>query len=192
MLVCSIIAISRPVPPSKNVAHAIQHLAAGILLSAIALELIPPIAEAKGVANMVAIATGFSFGSIVMIALPFLLGEGHNRESGASAACQNPAADKVTDNPTTCITQGAAAITDPTADVPISPTGPRPALFVRREGSAFGAFDAQRRQQHGDRFPVVLAAAVYIDCVMDGLLVGISLLSGDRCNTLPIVPSSRR
>ena len=64
-----------PRPPSKSVAHAIQHLAAGILLSAIALELIPTIAAAKEKMSIVGMVVGFSLGAIVMITLPMLLDE---------------------------------------------------------------------------------------------------------------------
>ena len=80
MLLLGAITVFWPRPPSKVVAHAIQHLAAGILLSAIALELIPTIAAAKQKMSIVGMVVGFSLGSIVMITLPMLLDEDEEGE----------------------------------------------------------------------------------------------------------------
>ena len=82
MLLLGVITIFWPRPPSKVVAHAIQHLAAGILLSAIALELIPTIAAAKQKMSILGMVVGFSLGSIVMITLPMLLDEEEEEEHG--------------------------------------------------------------------------------------------------------------
>ena len=65
MLFGSLCTIFYPNPPSKNVAHAIQHLAAGILLSAIALELIPTIASSKENMSVVGMVVGFSLGKFI-------------------------------------------------------------------------------------------------------------------------------
>ncbi len=73
MFFLGMITVYWPRPPSKSVAHAIQHLAAGILLSAIALELIPTIAAAKEKMSIVGMVVGFTLGAIVMITLPMLL-----------------------------------------------------------------------------------------------------------------------
>jgi hypothetical protein len=90
MLFLGALTVFWPHPPSKVVAHAIQHLAAGILLSAIALELIPTIAAAHQKMSIVGMVVGFSLGAIVMITLPMLLDEGeegeeHGAETGDHA-----------------------------------------------------------------------------------------------------------
>lgn len=66
MLLGSLCTILYPYPPSKNLAHAIQHLAAGILLSAIALELIPTIASSKQTMSIVGMVVGFSLGNCLI------------------------------------------------------------------------------------------------------------------------------
>ena len=54
---------------AKVVAHALQHLAAGIMMCAIAMELVPPMAKAKGQSSVFALVVGFSLGVAVMIGL---------------------------------------------------------------------------------------------------------------------------
>jgi hypothetical protein len=75
MFFLGMITVFWPRPRSKSVAHAIQHLAAGILLSSIALELIPTIAAAKEKMSIVGMVVGFTLGAIVMFTLPMLLNE---------------------------------------------------------------------------------------------------------------------
>jgi zinc transporter ZupT len=197
MLSCSIFGISRQNPPSKKIGHAIQHFAAGILLSAIALELIPPIAAAKGFANTVAITTGFSLGSIVMTALPFVLGERSREQSAHPHGKRRRSESDLSEAPTVvderttpassedrAESRGATPLGTALVDAPKRsyslPSHPSRAFFTRRESSAIYSFDDGIQARTTGRFPTVLAAAVYIDSFMDGLLVGISLLSGDR------------
>ena len=75
MLFGSLVTIFAPQPPPKAIAHAMQHLAAGIMLCAIATELMPPMRRAKGLSNVLALVLGFSLGVLVMVALSIFLGE---------------------------------------------------------------------------------------------------------------------
>ena len=185
MLFGSLFAIFSPHQPSKNLAHAIQHLAAGILLSAIALELVPTIAAAKGFNNLVGIIVGFSLGAIVMIALPLLLKEDEKDEEAHQKLEdefeEGRGAEKQMQNQT----QSAWRL--PTPESTSNTSGIKKIkVFCRRMKSRiFHLFDREAGQTRAKEdispFPAVFAAAVYIDSAMDGLLVGISLLSGARC-----------
>ena len=75
MLFGSLVTIFAPQPPPKAIAHAMQHLAAGIMLCAIATELMPPMRRAKGLSNVLALVLGFSLGVLVMVALSIFLDE---------------------------------------------------------------------------------------------------------------------
>jgi len=57
------------VSPSKRLAGALQHFAAGILLSAVAQELVPPMVNATGFEENFAVCISFMAGVLVMIML---------------------------------------------------------------------------------------------------------------------------
>ena len=75
MLFGSLFTIFAPQPPPKAIAHAMQHLAAGITICAIAMELVPPMRRAKHLSNVLALVLGFSLGVLVMVALSIFLDE---------------------------------------------------------------------------------------------------------------------
>jgi zinc transporter ZupT len=197
MLSGSLFAIFSPRQPSKNLAHAIQNLAAGILLSAIAFELIPTIAAAKGFGNLVGFVVGFSLGAMVMIALPFLLKEDekdeiahqmlqHECEEGGSAEKQVP-----NDIPLTSRSRCHWDIVLNESTSNLSRLAKVKALCRRMKSRILRIFKKETEQNTANiaseditPFPAVFAAAVYIDAAMDGLLVGISLLSGARCTSV--------
>jgi zinc transporter ZupT len=177
MLCGSLFAICSPKQPSKKVAHAIQRFAAGILTSAIASELIPTISAAKGTANLIGIVVGFTLGAAVMSVLPILLGEEQN-EKGSHQKLVVESED------------GPASEEKQTAMLPLTVSDTSVSriakirMFCKRIKSRISYIfegDTDKNTQNAlAPFPAVFAAAVYIDSLMDGLLVGISLLSGAR------------
>jgi hypothetical protein len=187
MLFGSLFAIYSPKQPSKNLAHAIQHLAAGILLSAIALELIPTIAAAKGFNNLIGIIVGFSLGAMVMIALPLLLKEDEKDEETHQKLEDECEEGRGTENQMQVELPSKPHF--PESENPSNPSGLKKVKVICRKMKSrlFHLFDscadhssANIASEDISPFPAVFAAAVYIDSAMDGLLVGISLLSGAR------------
>ena len=85
MLFGSLFTIFAPQPPPKAIAHAMQHLAAGIMICAIAMELVPPMRRAKDLSNVLALVLGFSLGVLVMVALSIFL---HECESESEKECE--------------------------------------------------------------------------------------------------------
>jgi len=63
--------------PSQRFAGALQHFAAGILLSAVAQELVPPMVDANGFEENLAVCVSFMSGVAVMISLGKLFPEQH-------------------------------------------------------------------------------------------------------------------
>ena len=85
MLLGSLVTIFSARQPSKMLAYALQHLAAGIILCAIATELVPPLSAAKGLRSTVGIGVGFTAGVAMMIGLSlFLQHEDNDGEEDAS------------------------------------------------------------------------------------------------------------
>eukprot|EP00928_Gymnodinium_smaydae_P008526 TRINITY_DN13102_c0_g3_i1.p1 TRINITY_DN13102_c0_g3~~TRINITY_DN13102_c0_g3_i1.p1 ORF type:complete len:326 (+),score=81.35 TRINITY_DN13102_c0_g3_i1:142-978(+) len=144
------------VTPSKSVSGAMQHFAAGILLSAVAQELVPPMVAAKGVAENVAALVGFGAGVAVMIVLGVLLPE-PELEDEAVAASASDRSDKPLLSTlrhrnssilatATCV--GKKGLAEPRGETLLAkPAPPFPASFL---------------------------TAVVIDGAMDGLLLGIA------------------
>jgi zinc transporter ZupT len=179
MLCGSLFAIYSPKQPSKRVAHAIQHLAAGILTSAIASELIPTISAAKGTANLIGIVVGFTLGAAVMIALPILLGEEENEEESHQKLEEESEGGLASEE------KQAAMLPLKASDTSVSKIAKIRVFCKRIKSRVFHIFEGDNVPEKNTQnalapFPVVFAAAVYIDSLMDGLLVGISLLSGER------------
>eukprot|EP00277_Geminigera_cryophila_P042356 CAMPEP_0173093536 /NCGR_PEP_ID=MMETSP1102-20130122/30164_1 /TAXON_ID=49646 /ORGANISM="Geminigera sp., Strain Caron Lab Isolate" /LENGTH=144 /DNA_ID=CAMNT_0013981801 /DNA_START=53 /DNA_END=484 /DNA_ORIENTATION=+ len=81
MLFGSLVTIMSPTPPPKILAHALQHLAAGIMICAISMELVPPMARARGRDSVIGLVLGFSLGVLVMIGLSIFLEEVDGSES---------------------------------------------------------------------------------------------------------------
>ena len=168
MFIGSAFAIYSPRQPSKNVIHAVQHLAAGILLCAISSELIPTIAEAKGTENLIGIIVGFTVGAIVMTALPWLLEETDKGEESHH---------KLHDD----IEGGVNSKVSEKLCKSASANGMTGTVFLRRmKSKVFHMLEGIQDKgiSVGDNnpcepFPAVFAIAVYIDSAMDGLLVGI-------------------
>ena len=59
------------VPPYGTLG--LKLVAAGVLLAAVALELLPPLAAASQIDDMVAIVVGFSMGLLLMVGLEYLI-----------------------------------------------------------------------------------------------------------------------
>ncbi|KAJ1471282.1 hypothetical protein T484DRAFT_1844774 [Baffinella frigidus] len=85
MLLGSVATILSSSPPPKIVAHALQHLAGGIMLAAISMELVPPLAKAKGVNNIIGIVIGFTLGVVLMLALSVFLDADEGGSQGGDA-----------------------------------------------------------------------------------------------------------
>jgi len=211
MLVGSLVTILSPDPPPKVVAHALQHLAAGIMICAISMELVPPMARAKGRDSIIGLVLGFSMGVLVMIGLSIFLEEAEEDDDGeesdpgateSEALLSGELRDAAADGPGFRPVAGSrlAELRDsprPGASTsggegPKSLVGQAYSLAGGRSESGSPAVADAVAGGHGGRggingirevrrpaFPWLFAFCVYVDSVMDGLLVGLALVTGN-------------
>ena len=169
MLAMSFLALSITV--SDVIVSGLQHLAAGIVLSAVAVELVPEILAAP---DDVATTTGMTIGFACGIGLFLLLGKFCNKEDAEDEDAED-------DTPYT-LTPSA----EPRAGRSSSVTTPIVSPLV---STAIGASKRQLAREaviaapavapvRWPTFPVVLTVAVGIDAFVDGLLIGISSAGG--------------
>ncbi|EKX34988.1 hypothetical protein GUITHDRAFT_118828 [Guillardia theta CCMP2712] len=158
MLAGSIFTVLLPEPPPKMIAHALQHLAAGIVLCAISTELvssIPPLSQADDSQSIIGLILGFCLGVATMISLSIFLEPDEDEEAPISEP------EGIDEQEPLMRNSDADFVND---DAPLNDYSDRTAgeMELRCVGRA----------------AVPQGRCVYIDSVMDGLLVGISLIAG--------------
>ena len=187
MLLGSLATILAPKPPPKVVAHALQHLAAGIMMCAIAMELVPPMAKAKGQSSVFALVVGFSLGVAVMIGLSIFLdevGDGGS-DGGESEGDLDVGLGDVAAAESEALLSGE--LRDSAVDGESEDSGgvaPRSKVgqaysHVSDEQGAGGIRGGARVELQQPMFPWLFAFCVYVDSCMDGLLVGLALVTGN-------------
>ena len=187
MLLGSLATILAPKPPPKVVAHALQHLAAGIMMCAIAMELVPPMAKAKGQSSVFALVVGFSLGVAVMIGLSIFLdevGDGGS-DQGESEGDLDVGLGDVAAAESEALLSGE--LRDSTADGQSEDSGgvaPRSKVgqaysHVSDDQGAGVIGGGARVEVQRPMFPWLFAFCVYVDSCMDGLLVGLALVTGN-------------
>jgi zinc transporter ZupT len=210
MLIGSLVTILSPNPPPKVVAHALQHLAAGIMICAISMELVPPMARAQGRDSIIGLVLGFSMGVLVMIGLSIFLEEaeedddGEDSDPGAAeseALLSGELRDAAADGPGFRPVAGSrlAELRDSPRPGASTSGGDGPKSLVgqayslaggRSESGSSAVADAVAGGHRGSgingirevrrpAFPWLFAFCVYVDSVMDGLLVGLALVTGN-------------
>jgi ZIP family zinc transporter len=156
MLVMSLLAFSIRVPPT--VVSALQHLAAGIVLSAVSIELMPVLMEAESdPLTTISMTIGFGLGIALFLALGAFCGKG----------------DEATANPES-ETDGHNAAAEPLFAAPVRHASVSRLSLMK---SAQDHFEV-RAQNAAPQFPVGLFVAVGTDALVDGLLIGIASTSG--------------
>jgi len=186
MLIGSLVTVLSPTPPPKILAHALQHLAAGIMLCAISMELVPPLAAAKGRPSITGLIVGFCLGVSVMIGMSVIIDEGDSeasegggdQEEGAPLlAAPDDAADAQERRSTRMTEVNGEPDTQRGRRTSSPPTrGSAEGDPHVRQSIVAGAWSLMT--QPSPPFPWVFAMAVYIDSAMDGLLVGLALVTG--------------
>eukprot|EP00281_Chroomonas_sp_CCMP1168_P012702 CAMPEP_0206282538 /NCGR_PEP_ID=MMETSP0047_2-20121206/39741_1 /ASSEMBLY_ACC=CAM_ASM_000192 /TAXON_ID=195065 /ORGANISM="Chroomonas mesostigmatica_cf, Strain CCMP1168" /LENGTH=288 /DNA_ID=CAMNT_0053712825 /DNA_START=1 /DNA_END=864 /DNA_ORIENTATION=+ len=159
--------------PGKQVTYALQHLAAGILLCAIAQELVPTLTAATTVNELASILVGFTLGVIIMVGLKEALGQAEEvdePEEGEGVSL---------------LDAEAAAAQGNNAQSPPAHSRRSTDDLMRRTPSIKEAGSARKKQsyvwvsqQKSEPFPWTFATCVYIDSAMDGLLIGLTLVTG--------------
>mmetsp|Transcript_23575 Transcript_23575/g.52967 ORF Transcript_23575/g.52967 Transcript_23575/m.52967 type:complete len:347 (-) Transcript_23575:428-1468(-) len=194
MLAGSIFTVLLPEPPPKMIAHALQHLAAGIVLCAISTELIPPLSQANDSQSIIGLILGFCLGVATMISLSIFLEPDEEEDEVVSEPevieeeeplMRSPDAEFVNDEaPLNDYSDRAAGETELRCVGRNAVPQGRPASKEGSEDSKHSRSlinQARRLAEGSDAsrpFPLLFAMCVYIDSVMDGLLVGISLIAG--------------
>lgn len=182
MLFGSLATVLSPHPPPKILAHALQHLAAGIMLCAISMELVPPLAAAQGRPAITGVVVGFCLGVLVMIGMSIIIddgeddseasqGEGEAEETAGLLAEEDPNAERSS----TRMQQinGQAVHSGRRGSSPHREDGQQ-----QRHSMVTGAWNLLALPRGTPPFPWVFAMAVWIDSAMDGLLVGLALVTG--------------
>ncbi|CAE8619028.1 unnamed protein product [Polarella glacialis] len=161
MLIFSVVGLG--CTPPKALSGALQHFAAGILLSAVAQELVPPMVAAEGLEQNVAVIVGFSLGVLVMLLLGILLPEPEelpeskqSEEAIKRKQSKTAVAEICRRRTDSC---SVSEQQEPLLGVSIVPQGSLP-------------------------FPTAFLMAVVIDGCMDGLLLGIASAASESAGTV--------
>jgi len=150
MLVMSALVYVVHVP--KVMMSAFQHLAAGIVLSAVAVELVPIINEAPAdLANVVGIVSGFAAGVALFLVLAKLFPEGDDDGAGAADDRRSSA---------------------------LLPEGRKSGGGRTSLGSKIAFAEKSISARKAPAFPVAFTVAVLVDSGVDGLLIGLSSAAG--------------
>lgn len=176
MLLCTIVGLGIVVP--KNIAGALQHFAAGVLLSAIGSELLPSLIEAEGVWGNFCATIGFFGGMATLILLGMVLPEahGHAEDSDDDDEDHGHNDQKVKSSLTESFRKGRQSLLG---------TG----YSIEKDNAAAAALAAEDVVVHEGQplvggsttakaFPFVFFAAVLVDSFMDGVLIGIAAAAG--------------
>jgi len=168
MMVFTLVGLGITVP--EQLAGALQHFAAGILLCTIGTELLPAMDTAEGSEENVAACVGFFAGVAVMLALGILLPE----HDGCDSDDEEEAKDKKEPAPRRLNGRQeskkrmsfrlASSITE-------GVNGTLGEKTPLRQISSMGLVEKAQ-------FPAVLLFAIAVDGCMDGLLIGIATAAG--------------
>jgi len=173
MLAFTLAGLGREVP--KNVAGALQHLAAGIILCSIGTELLPVLKEATGWQQCVSSAVGFFTGVALLLVLGVLLPEhdDDNNSDGAHRRSSSSSSGLLHSSVLRAAIQskeragGARRSSDPEQQPLTSGAAPGSGSVV---------------------FPTSLVVALTIDAFIDGLLIG--LVTGAGGTAGPMLSAS--
>jgi len=195
---------------------ALQHFAAGILLSTIAIELLPEMMNAKGLEENLASGVGFFMGVAVLIGLGVLLPqeqddngqEGAGEEKQAVEALESsqehsPLCQSLRNRQQSFKSEAfcCACATERALEAELLPMN----AIRSEEGSTLddeqsssaspsdvtGAMNLEEtlsEKTSVDSFPTALVTAIAIDSALDGLLIGIAIAAGP--STGPMLSAS--
>ena len=191
MLLCSLIGYGATVP--IRLLAAFQHLAAGLLVSSVAVELIPPIMAAPNdLLTSAAIVSGFVGGTAAFFALGAYCSP--PEEDDDDDGDEEDAASRVSDSARARVADAVAALSTREERVVL------PAPWARAAAAANGAGTPRtprgltklahlRRAVavHAPPFPGALVAAVTVDSAVDGLLIGLASASATEVANAGVV-----
>jgi ZIP family zinc transporter len=194
MLIFSVAVYGLTVP--VRIMSALQHLAAGIVLSAVAVELVPIINEApRDAANNAAIVVGFMGGIALFLVLGAFCEHEHEHEHEDQTGGHGLGSHGSHGS------HGHASHGDREADAEVeryrrleNESPPAQARTLQRSTTKLG--HARRAQLASceaagplvaPRYPAALAVAVAVDALVDGLLIGISSSSGRNAGVVMAV-----
>ena len=155
MMMCSFVGYGVSVP--IRLLAAFQHLAAGLLVSSVAVELVPPIMEApNSLRYNIAIIGGFVGGTAAFFALGAYCGEPEEEDEDEASASKEGA-------------EAAAAVGSNGGTPRGTPRTPR--------GLTKLAHVQRAAELPAPPYPGALVAAVVVDSSVDGLLIGLASAS---------------
>jgi len=166
--------------PPKSISGALQHFAAGILLSAVAQELVPPMVTAKGIQENAAAVIGFFLGVLILIGLGAILPEPEEDEP-AEPAVKEPQQKPLLRRKSTLRGSDTSLVHQ---------------AYERKRSMNIAGLSKRLIEEDGKDvpkakgFPSALVIAVAIDSCIDGVLVGITTAADANAGTLMAVALS--
>ena len=175
MLLCSLIGYGATVP--IKLLAAFQHLAAGLLVSSVAVELIPPIMAAPNTPLINAcIVGGFVGGTAAFFALGTYCSAPEDEEGDESEEVNEAVAALSTRDEHVVLPAPAAAPTGTPPRTPRTPRGLTKIAHVRRAAAL-----------QAPPYPGALVAAIVVDSAVDGLLIGLASASATDVENAGVV-----
>lgn len=188
------------VAPARMVLGATQHFAAGIVLCATSVELLPPMSKAPATGrNMAAIAAGFLLGVLLMLGVKYISGEECDHEESmpevedvheqtariqeALLACGDGSSTEVSFEDEDEEVAEARRLRRWRRRLQRMPYGARAWASLERQASAVSAAFSERPEP----FPWDFVLAVTVDSTVDGLLLGVSLVAGEKAGAVMAV-----
>mmetsp|Transcript_24751 Transcript_24751/g.60813 ORF Transcript_24751/g.60813 Transcript_24751/m.60813 type:complete len:313 (+) Transcript_24751:242-1180(+) len=182
MLFCTLVGLGTEVP--HDIAGALQHFAAGILICSIGIELLPAMKNASGVSEVFASGVGFFSGVALMIVVGNLCPELEEDEDEEAEKKKEEAVDPPKDRGIPRNNSIAGRKTSMLS------------MAYNRSGS--GSFENQfpisniseetplvdNVTSQNKPFPTALLVTVCVDSILDGLLIGISTAAGPSAATM--------
>jgi zinc transporter ZupT len=180
MLLCTLLGFGIRVP--SKVEGALQHFAAGVLLSAIATELVPTLTEAKGLYENLGLTIGFIAGMGILIVLRMIFPD-HDSDEGGSEDRHHLAKDVrflSLRQKTHSMKHNGYEVELKNLEGSIGQQGDSseddkfPSLTI--EGQTL--LPASLESSTPKAFPTVFLVALLVDSCLDGLLIGIAAAAG--------------
>eukprot|EP00164_Ancoracysta_twista_P015294 GFYU01025223.1.p1 GENE.GFYU01025223.1~~GFYU01025223.1.p1 ORF type:complete len:358 (+),score=86.48 GFYU01025223.1:80-1075(+) len=189
MLIMSLLVFVLTVP--EKLVAALQHLAAGIVLSAVAVELIPILSASPNDAGSIgAIIVGFTLGIVLFLGVSKLSEAAEESEEedsvGVTPTLKGDSVELVKDTPS------SSTPATPAQNV-VSPTGVTPMKSKLGQMCAANAFtlaldriatNVPAEPSADIKYPFPLVIAVFVDAFVDGFLIGISSASGSNAGVV--------
>lgn len=169
MLVCTLVGLNMKV--EHNVAGALQHFAAGILICSIGTELLPAMKDASGFREVLASGVGFFLGVALMIIVGILFNnddDGDNEEEKENLLEEEKMRRSQLSRKSSSGRRNSL-ISKAFKQSDSAPSALRQSTAIAEDTPLVG-----EEPNAVEKFPVAFVVTVCVDSIIDGLLIGIA------------------